>query len=226
MSTKPANPKTTPAPESGTAIVSIPMVPAATVTAQSKAILILGIASAISIFSAFGALYAAASSKTTSIAVDARGAVVPVVPLSAPFLSESRVLGFVEECLRKAFSHDFLHHTKTIPLSQDCFTPDSADKYAFSMQSYISMMETKRMVMSLTVPKPPRVVRVYGVRGPTGEVIHWDVQAQIDIFFEGKAERIPPTRNDVEITVRRVPLEGTPRGILIDKFSVYPAKNS
>ncbi len=203
---------------------NIPMVPAASVSAQNKTILILAMASAISMLAGVLGIYVAVSSKTTAIAVDARGAVVPVVPLTNPLVSESRIVGYAEECLRKAFSHDFLHHVQTIPVAQECFTNSSADKYAQSMQNYIKLMESKCMVMAITIPKPPRVVNIFAVKGPFGDVVHWEVQAQIDIFFEGKSERIPATRNDVEIIIKRVPLEGTARGILIDKFNVYPSK--
>jgi hypothetical protein len=133
------------------------------------------------------------------------------------------VLGFVEECLRKSFSHDFLHFDQTIPLAQECFTPDSADKYAVNMQPYIKIMEEKRMVMAVAIPRPPRVVRVYMLKTVMGDVAHWDIQVPVDISFEGRNERIPPSKNMVQITVKRVPLEGTPRGILIDKFSAGPA---
>lgn len=195
-------------------------IPASDVTRLVRSVLILTAATAIAICSAMVSIYAAVGKKTVAIAVDSRGVVVPIVPLTDPLVSESRVLGFVEECLRKSFSHDFLHYDQTIPQAQECFTPDTADKYAVSLQPFVKMMNEKRMVMAITIPRPPRVVSVYMKRTAAGDVAHWDIQAQVEIFFEGKNERIPPSKNIVKITVKRVPLEDTPRGILIDKFSV------
>lgn len=179
-------------------------------------------ATVVAIVAALLAIYVAVSSKTVAVAVDLHGVVIPIVPLTEPLVSESRVVGFVEECLRKSFSHDFLHYDQSIPQAQECFTPDSADKFAISLQPYIKLMEEKRMVMAVTVPRPPRVVRVYTLKTALGDVAHWDIQAQVEVFFEGRNERIPATKSTVQITVKRVPLEGTPRGILIDKFSVGP----
>lgn len=191
---------------------------------MTKTIVILSLAVAVAVIAAVVAIYAASSSRTVAVAVDAKGVVVPVVPLTEPLVSESRVVGFVEECLRKAFSHDFLHVAQTIPVAQECFTPDSADKYAISMQPFIKLMEDKRMVMAVTIPFPPRVTRVYKKGTALGEVVHWDVQSKIEIFFEGRDQRITPQKNNVAITLKRVPIEDSPRGILIDVFNVGPGK--
>jgi intracellular multiplication protein IcmL len=196
------------------------VIPASDVSRLVKAVSILTLSTVISLIAALLSIYGVVSSKTVAIAVDARGVVVPIVPLTEPLLSESRVLGFVDECLRRSFSHDFLHYESTIPQAQECFTANSAERYALSIQPYIKIMESKRMVMSITIPRAPRVVRAYKKVTALGEVIHWDVQAQIEINFEGRSERIPGTKSTVQITVKRVPLEGTPRGILIDSFSV------
>lgn len=203
-------------------VLEIPtgVIPASDVTRMSRTILILTASTVIAIGASVVSIYAAVGKKVVAIAVDHRGVVIPVVPLTDPMISESRVIGFAEECLRRAFSHDFLHFDQTIPQAQECFTPDSADKFVISLQPYIKLLEEKRMVMAITIPRPPRVVRVYALKTALGDVVHWDVQAQVDIFFEGKTERIPPTKSTVQMTVKRVPLEGTPRGILIDKFSV------
>jgi hypothetical protein len=180
---------------------------------------ILSIATGAALVATAISITAAMSSQRVVIAVDAKGSVTPVVPLTETFVSESRIAGFAEECVRRAFSHDFLHFGQTIPVAQDCFTPEAADRYASAMQSYVKLMEQRRMVMGVTIPRPPRVVRVYQFNN----MVHWDLQAEVEIFFEGRAERIPPSKNRIELTVRRVPLDDDPRGISIDKFSVGPA---
>lgn len=195
---------------------------ASDITRLTRTIMILLIASVVAITAATVSIYTAVKSKVVAIAVDQRGVVIPVIPLTEPLLSESRVIGFVEECLRRSFSHDFLHFDKTIHQAQECYTDGAADQFVISLQPYIKIMEDKRMVMSVTIPKPPRVVLIYTKKGALNNVIHWDVEALIEVFFEGRSERIPSSRNVVQITVKRVPLEGTPRGVLIDKLSVGP----
>src|SRR5438105_2331822 len=189
------------------------------VTKLVRLCLIMTVTTGISLVSTASAVKASTSSKTTAIATDAWGVVIPVVPLNEPYLSEPRVVGYAEECTRRAFSHDFLHYSQTMSGAQECFTPNAADKYAQSMQGYFKLMDERRMNMAVVVRRPPVVVRAYDLGG----VIHWDVQVEVDISFEGRSERIPATKNRIDMTLRRMPLEAAVRGVAIDRFSVGPA---
>ena len=174
---------------------------------------VLAIASVVS-------LSALTSKQTVAVGVDAKGVLIPLIPLANRLTSEPRVISFVDECLRRSFQHDFMHYGTTIPMAQTCFTPASADAYVEGMQRWIELMKTKRMVMSTTITRPPRVVRVYDVGIKGSKVVHWDLQAEIELFFEGKSERISPTKFVAEVTVKRVSLDESPRGILLDKLSM------
>jgi len=180
---------------------------------------ILSIATGIGLVSTAISLKAATSSKVTVIGTDPRGVVIPVVPLNEPYLNEPRIVGYAEECTRRAFSHDFLHYSQTMGGAQECFTPNAADKYAQSMQGFFKLMDERRMNMAIVVRRPPVVVRAYDLGG----VIHWDVQVEVDISFEGRNERIPAAKNRIDMTLRRMPLEASVRGVSIDRFSVGPA---
>lgn len=190
------------------------------ITRLTRSVVLLTAACCVLAVASLLSLYFMTSKKTVAIAVDARGVVVPLVPLDKQLVSESRVVGFVDECLRKSFQHDYLHFQTTLPVAQDCYTPGAADAYAQSMQTWIRLMLDKRMVMSATIPKQPRVVRVYRQAGSDGQVVNWDIQAEVEVFFEGKSERIAPSKYIVQVTVKRVSLDLTPRGILIDKLSL------
>lgn len=168
------------------------------------------------------ALGGALSGRQIAFSVDSRGVLTPAVPLTEAYLSESRVIAFADECIRRAWAHDFLHYESTIPLAQDCFTPGAADLFVQGLAPFVTTMTTKRMVMGSTIVRMPRVVQYRLVASVDGPVPHWDIEAEIGIFFEGKAERIPPSRNKVQMTIRRVPLQASPRGVQIDKFFVGP----
>src|SRR5690554_4453426 len=51
--------------------------------------------------------------KTYIIAATEDGKLIRPVPLPQAFVTESRVLGFVDECLRASFSHDFENYRRT-----------------------------------------------------------------------------------------------------------------
>lgn len=188
------------------------------VTKLIRMCVILSFATVISLIATAFALHSAVSSKIVTIATDDKGRVTPIVPLNEPLLSEPRVVAFAEECVRRAFSHDFLHYGETMVAAQGCFTYAASAKYVESMQSYLKLMEEKRMVMAIVVKRPPRVIRAYEIDG----VVHWNVQVEVELSFEGRNERIPPTGNRIELTIRRVPLEETVRGVAIDALSLGP----
>ena len=189
------------------------------VTKLVQLCILLSVALVISLISTAIAVRAATSSKLAVVATDEHGNIIPAVPLDKPYINEPRVVAFAEECVRRAFSHDFLHYGETMVNAQDCFTSDSAAKYAQSMQGYFKIMDDKRMNMAVVIRRPAQVTRTYLLDG----VVQWDLQVEVDISFEGRSERIPATKYRIDMTVRRVPLEESARGVAITTFTTGPA---
>lgn len=202
--------------------VDAPRANGALVAQQTRAVVVMAAITLAALFAAGWAMSGALRSSAMVFSVDAKGAVVPAVPITQPFLSESRVIAFAEECLRRAWAHDFVHYEKTLPQAMECFTPEAGDLYMQAMGPYVKTMTQHRMVMGALVNRVPRVVRFRTEPSAQGPVPIWEIEAEIGVFFEGKGERIPPSRLKVQLTVRRVPLESTPRGVQIDVFFVLP----
>jgi hypothetical protein len=194
-----------------------------TITKLTRNNTIMGITTVVALMFAVLSLRANVAEHHTVVSVNSRGIMTPVVPLDNPVLPDSRIIAFSEECLRKAFSHDFLHYATTIAEAQDCFTPSASDLYVQGMDGYLTTIKTKTMVMAMTATRPSRITRFY--TKPTGygaNTVAWDVSADLSIYFEGKNERIPPTRYRVNLTVIRAPFDVTPKGVQIEKFEVGP----
>jgi hypothetical protein len=199
------------------------VIPAEVVTRLTRNNTILAGLTVLSLIVAIVAMKSAISDHRTVVSVDSRGVVTPIVPLDNPVLPDSRVIAFAEDCMRKAFSHDFLHYPTTVAQAQDCYTPSAGDAYVLGMDGFLQTIKAKQMVMDMTAVRPSRITRVY-VK-PTGygaKTAAWDVVAKVDIYFEGKNDRIPPARYKIEMTVIRAPLEVTPKGIQIERFQVGP----
>lgn len=194
------------------------MINGAEISKLSKVLTIALIANAVMAVAAVVAIKTAVVGKTASIAVDASGRVFPVIPLDKPTVSESRVVAFVEECLRTMYAHDFLHYARTLTYAQSCFTPTAADAYMQGMDSFAKLMVAKRMSMGAMVPRMPRVVHALQVGG-----IHkWDVEASVEVFMEGRSERVTPVRYRADVRITRVPLDADARGIQIERFNISP----
>ncbi|MEJ8837591.1 DotI/IcmL family type IV secretion protein [Ramlibacter sp. AN1133] len=147
------------------------------------------------------------------------GRVVPLVPLDKPYVSDSRVLGFADECTRQAFSHDFVNFRLTQAEAGQCFTASGAESFARAMAPLLEDLEQRRMVMSITPIAPPTVVRTFK-RG--GEVYSWAVQSVITLNREGTRERMTPTSYVVDLVIERVPLEESVRGISVAQINMRP----
>lgn len=181
---------------------------------------ILVIALGISLTATLIALRAASVNKTSVIATDANRTVVPVVPLDKPVVNEPRIVGFAQECVRSAFSHDFLHHDDTMKLAQKCFALDGADTYAELMDGYFKQMDDKRMNMSIVIRRPAQVTRRWVDEQNTA---NWDLETEVDISFEGRNESVPPSRYRMDLTIKRIPLRESPRGLAISRLRLSPA---
>lgn len=165
-------------------------------------------------------VYMAFTKKPVAVAATDQGRVIPVVPLDKPYVTDSRVISFVEECARKAFSHDFKNFRLTLNEASKCFTTDGSKIYLGAMDEMIHKLETQRMIMSVSV-EPPVVVK-----GPLmldGRAT-WYVQSKITLYREGQTERVSPQSYILDTTVVRVDLEENVRGIAINEFFVGQPK--
>lgn len=182
---------------------------------------IMSIAMVVCTVSTCVSLKAAMDGKVAAIGVSDSGRVLPLITLDKPYVTEPRLVGFVEECLRKAFSHDFTHYRETTTAAQSCFTPDGASSYAEAIDPLLKTMVKDRRIMTSTIDRVPVITRgPYKLNG----VIAWDVQAQISLAFEGTKDRIPGTRYEASILVTRVDLAESVRGVAIRRIGMAPAR--
>lgn len=177
------------------------------------------IAALLAIAAAGYSSYKLVTRPATPVGVSDNGKVVPFVPLTKAYVTDARVIGFSEECVRRAFAHDFLNYRMTIASASECFTSQGAEMFATTMDGMLKELVAKRMIMSSSVEVP--VI----TRGPlikNGRVM-WNVQTKMQLFREGQRERITPQSYVVDMDVYRVDLEENVRGISVGAFVVRPA---
>lgn len=182
---------------------------------------VVGIAAIVALFGSAAGLYLAFNKKPVVIAANDAGRVIEAIPLNKPYVTDTRVTAFVEECGRRSFSHDFKNFRLTLNEAARCFTSQGSQKYMQAMDPMIGELIDRRMLMSTSM-EPPVIVR-----GPlmlNGRVT-WDVQSKMVLYREGQKERINPQSYVLEIRVVRVDLEESVRGIAVDGFVLRPANS-
>lgn len=217
---------TTPSPKKGA--VQKPQTPVAPVPSKSSAsaqvskltrlVVWLGLALATMSVALVIAIVFITRTHREVIAATNDGRVVPVIPLDKPYVSDARVLGYVDECARLVFSHDFMHWRTTLQNSKVCFTERGGDAVEAALGPWVKDITAREMVMSVSMADTPVIAR----RGEFDGTFAWRVQAPISLFRRGTNVSDVPRPFLLEVVVRRVGLDQNPRGIAIDSLQLIP----
>lgn len=178
---------------------------------QSAAIVVLVVALAVS-------FYVAATKRPEVLAVTDTGRIIPLVPLDQPYVSDARIVGFADECVRAAFGHDFLNFRSTMASARECFTTSGGRSFEEAISPLLKDIQERRMVMAVTLQ--PAIIVSSAVR--SGKVKTWVVQTKMTLFREGTKDRVAPVTYIVDLVVERVPLEDSVRGISVSQINVRP----
>ncbi|WP_298706045.1 DotI/IcmL family type IV secretion protein [Variovorax gossypii] len=152
------------------------------------------------------------------IASTSDGRLVPVIPLDKPYVSDARVLGYVDECARQVFSHDFLHWRTTLQNSKTCFTEKGGDAVEEALAPWVKDISERELTMSVSMADTPVIAK----RGDFNGTFAWRVQAPISLFRRGTKMSDVPRPFILQVVVRRVGLDQNPRGIAIDSLQLVP----
>jgi len=166
-----------------------------------------------------GLVVYATSKKIEVIATTETGVLVRPRPLPEAFVTVPRVLGFVEECLRDSFSHDFENYRRTMTLALGCYSTLGKKEFVKAMEPTLEEIRSKRVVLSISVTRPAAILR--GPMLVNGRAT-WEVNAIIALHYQGTRERYPSQPRRVMATVVRVPIEEDPRGIAINTIQFTP----
>lgn len=161
-------------------------------------------------------------SKTEVIAITESGAIMRPVPLPEAFVTDSRVLSFVESCIRDSFSHDFENFRRSINNAKNCYTSEGATSFITAFEPSLKEIQGRRLVMSASTETPVVVNGPYLSHGRAT----WEVQSVITLYFQGTKERFPPQKRVATIKVVRVPLEEKYSGIGVDSIQLAPYVDS
>lgn len=155
--------------------------------------------------------------KTESFAVTETGRVVPLVPLDKPYVNDSRVSGFAEECLRSSFAHDYENYRFTMGSAKNCYTAQGSKAFETAMDPMLEDIKVKRVVMSSSL-EPTVVVKSYLLSG----VVYWETQTPMTLYRRGTRDQLAPTRFLVTTVIERVPLDENVRGISVRSINLKP----
>lgn len=157
------------------------------------------------------------SKKVEAFAVSESGRVIPLVPLDKPYVNDPRVVGFVEECLRGSFGHDFENFRMTMNSAKNCYTSEGAIDFEAGMAPLLADITSKNLVMSSAL-QPTVVDRTYKLAG----VVYWETVTPMMLYRRGTRDSLTPLKFLVTTVVKRVALDEQVRGISIRSINLKP----
>lgn len=156
--------------------------------------------------------------KTEVIAATDSAQIVRSAALTDPFVTESKVLSFADECMRTTFSHDFVNFRRTTNEALKCYTTDGANAMGSALQPILDDLKTRRLVMSSSPDTPVLYNGPYILDGRTT----WEVRVPVKLMFQGQGNRFPPLEKLAMIQIVRVPLEENARAISMNSIQLKP----
>ena len=194
--------------------------PAEILPYMSKVALVSILANIILAVAIFVLGVALTNQRTTAIGVTDSGTVIPLVPMTEEYATESRVSSFSEECLRRAFEHDFEHYRRSTTQASNCFTTGGVDSYMKQIEPLTDFIQKHRMVMSISA-EPPVILR----KGVKNGIYEWEVETISTIYMTGMTEMVQPKKWKTSMVIHRVPLVENIRGMSISNIDLKPVVN-
>lgn len=162
-------------------------------------------------------IYFLATKRITAVAITETGRVVELVTLDKPYVNDSRVVGFADECLRLSFGHDFENYRQSMNVAKACYTSEGARVFEAAMESQLKDLIDRRLVMSPAL-EATVVERTY----LRGGVVHWVTETPMTLHRRGNRDTSRPEKFLVRSEIRRVALDENVRGIAVSSLSLKP----
>lgn len=145
------------------------------------------------------------------------GGILPLTPISEPFLTDSQITNFSVEAITRALTIDFANWRRDLSEASEYFVrPDGWNNYLTAMEGsgVLEFIKTRRLV-STAVANGATITSA----GMVGGRYSWTVQIPLTVTYESSSET---TRDDLiaEARIVRVPTWQVPSGVAISLLVV------
>lgn len=181
--------------------------------------LALGVALTLSLF---GHLWVILSPPTPEyFATTADGRLMPLVPISEPYVPQEALLTWATQSATQAYTIDYVHKKQQLSALRELFTAEGFRGHlqALDEAGILTAVEKRRLITRVVATHPPVITN----QGVLGSRYAWRVEVPLQISYEGGSSTSPPQRNLVELLIVRVPTHELPRGYAIHQMVARPA---
>lgn len=151
-------------------------------------------------------------------AVDKQGRLTAIVPLGVPFVSDSKLLTWAQQCVTDANTYDFVNYQKQFQQNSRCFTQAGWEQFMAAVERAKSLETVKsQRLVAQGVGAGAAVVLRKGLRRG---VYTWEIEQPIIVTYQGgQAGRTSITqRLLVTLTISRIPTFESEEGVGIVQY--------
>ncbi len=152
-------------------------------------------------------------------AVDSQtGRMIPLVPLSQPYLSDSALLTWAQQCITDANTYDFVNYQKQFQHNAQCFTSQGWAQFMAAVERAGTLATVK--AQRLVAQAIPSGATVITRAGPYRGAYRWEIEQPITITYQGgQAGRVRLTqRLQVTLRIARIPTYQSKQGVGIVQY--------
>lgn len=176
-------------------------------------------AAALSLFAAGYVWQVAHPPQPEYFATTADGKIIPLVPVSEPYIPQEALLAWVSGAVAQAYTLDHVHARDQLSRMRDLFTLKGFESHRRALEDagLWEAVEKRRLITQVDVSTG--VVINQGILG--GRYV-WKLEVPMKISYQGASGISLPQNNIAEVLVVRVPTGELARGYAIHQLVTRP----
>jgi intracellular multiplication protein IcmL len=156
-------------------------------------------------------------------ATTADGRLIPLIPISEPYVPQEVLLGWVSQAVAQAYTFDHVHQQEQLSRMRELFTVPGFNSHRKALEDsgLWTAVNERRLVTQVVATAPPIVTN----QGVLARRYVWRLEAPIKISYQGASSTSAPQENLAEVLVVRVPTHEAPRGYAIHQLVTRPGRS-
>lgn len=146
------------------------------------------------------------------------GRVTRIVSISEPYVSDAKLLGWVQQCVTEANTYDFVNYRASFQRSSRCFTDAGWTLFQtlLGTSGNLNTVLKDRLVASAVATGAGVIVN----KGVLNGVYTWEIQQPINVYYQGGNANQAAITQKLILTIRvvRVSTDKSEEGIGITQY--------
>ena len=149
-------------------------------------------------------------------ATTADGRLIPLVPISEPYVAQETLLAWVTEAVTQAYTLDYVHYRKQLTAMRPNFSDEGFKNHLQALEAAGTLEAIlQRRLVSQVVPTAPPVVVNQGV---LADRYAWKIEMKLGLSYQGASSMSAPQDVVAEVLVVRMPTHEVPRGLALHQL--------